>query len=209
VAQDQSRFIHGALYHFMYDRSLDEARDAVLAAVPTGSSVLDIACGTGSLCFALRSERKCRVVGVDISLRMLEFARRHNRYDDVTFLHGDATDLAAFEPGHFGYAVMMYMIHELPSGDRVPALREALRVADRVIVVDSDAPLPRNGRGLAQHVAEALSGLAHYRRFSEYLSSGGVMGILSEQGLLPSVLQREVFWREACQMVVLGGGTAS
>jgi ubiquinone/menaquinone biosynthesis C-methylase UbiE len=45
-----------------------------LAAAPPGARALDLATGTGDIAFAL-AERGSRVVGLDITLRMIELAR--------------------------------------------------------------------------------------------------------------------------------------
>ncbi|MBU1919800.1 hypothetical protein KKG66_03070, partial [bacterium] len=67
---DTSRFSHGAVYHALFDRPLAEARRRVVDLIPTGSTVIDIASGTGELCFDLAALKDCRVVGIDLSLRM-------------------------------------------------------------------------------------------------------------------------------------------
>lgn len=199
---DGSRFIHGWLYHFLYDRALDEARQVVIDLVPRGASVLDIACGTGELCSALRVAKDCRVVGVDLSRRMLDFAKAHSRYGDVTFVHGDATNLTGMEAGEFDCATMLFLIHELHGQERVRALNEALRVARRVIVVDSFVPLPRNAHAMALHAVEASGGRVHYSCFASYLAAGGIMGIVANSNIMPVVLHRSVFWH-GCRDVVV------
>jgi len=53
MPQDKSLFYYGALYHRVIDGKLKEARRGVVQVVPEGTSVLDIGCGTGELCFEL------------------------------------------------------------------------------------------------------------------------------------------------------------
>jgi ubiquinone/menaquinone biosynthesis C-methylase UbiE len=89
---DKSLFYYGALYHRLFDAFLAEVRRAALDLVGQGSSVLDLRCGTGELCFELREKKHCQTVGVDLSVRMPEFARRSGRSADVSFLHMDAAD---------------------------------------------------------------------------------------------------------------------
>ncbi len=51
---DKSLFFYGPIYHRLFDPQLAEAREVTVDLVAGGSSVLDIGCGTGLLCFALR-----------------------------------------------------------------------------------------------------------------------------------------------------------
>jgi SAM-dependent methyltransferase len=205
VRDDGSRFTHGAFYHALYDRPLAEVRRCVVDLVPRGSTILDIGSGTGELCFELAARKECRVVGVDLSRRMIEFARRRNRHDSVRFVHGDASDLADMEPGMFNYATVLLLLHELSRDKQVGVLKEALRVAREVIVVDSKAPLPWNLHGVALRMVEVSGGREHYRPFSEYLASGGIPGTLADSRVRTSVVHHSVFWHGCRELVVLDG----
>lgn len=202
---DTSRFTHGALYHALFDRPLAAARRLVVDLVPEGSTVLDMACGTGALCFELAARKNCRVVGVDLSLRMIEFARKCQQHDAVRFVHGDATNLDSLEPRTFDYATVLFLLHELARQEQVGVLNEALHVARKVVLVDSQVPLPRNLHGIALRVVEALGGPEHYHPFAAYLTGGGIEGILSESGIQASVTQRFVFWHGCRELVMLDG----
>lgn len=50
MPMDKSLYYYGAIYHRLFDPQLSEARQIVVDLIPEGSSVLDIACGTGLLC---------------------------------------------------------------------------------------------------------------------------------------------------------------
>ena len=200
---EKARFTHGIIYHMLYDRPLSEARRVVMKLIKEGSFVLDIASGTGELCFELAAEKRCRTVGIDLSRRMIEFAQKRNRYENVRFVHGDATDLADFEPGTFDYATILFTMHELPRQEQIAVLKEALRVASCVIVVDSQVPLPRNLHGIALRLVEASGGADHYRPFANYLATGGISGILADSGVKASIAQRSIFWYGCREIVVL------
>ena len=73
MPDDESKFVHGRIYHRLFDPPLTECRRVVVDLVAEGSSVLDIACGTGELCFSLCEEKHCRVAGIDLSRRQLDF----------------------------------------------------------------------------------------------------------------------------------------
>jgi ubiquinone/menaquinone biosynthesis C-methylase UbiE len=113
MAEEKSLFYYGWLYHRLFDPPLAEAREVAMDLVGDGSSVVDIGCGTGLLCSALRVRKHCRVVGIDLSLRMLDFAKERNRFDDVTFVHLNAADLSGLGDRSFQYATILFLMHEL------------------------------------------------------------------------------------------------
>ncbi|HVP78231.1 MAG TPA: class I SAM-dependent methyltransferase [Thermodesulfobacteriota bacterium] len=199
---DKSSFFYGSIYHKLLDPQLADARQTAVDLIAEGSSVLDIACGTGQLCIALREQKHCHVIGLDLSLRMLEFARKSNPFQDVAFVHEDATDLSAFGDHSFDYATMLMVMHELPRPQQVRVLKEALRVARKGIIIDSAAPLPRNASGIGIRVVEATFGRDHNPNFKAFLAAGGIHGILRESGLPLSIERSSVFWR-SCREVVL------
>lgn len=207
MPEDKSLFHYGRLYHRLLDPPLAEARQVAVDLVGEGSSVVDIGCGTGLLCSALHTEKHCRVVGLDLSLRMVHFAQERNRFDDVTFLHLDAADLSGLGDRSFQHATMLFLMHELPRETQVRVLREALRVAERVIMIDSIAPLPKNAGGLGIRVVEATFGRDHHGHFRSFLAGGGLTGILHVSGLAVATVHRSTFWRNCREVVVVSGKT--
>lgn len=205
MAEDKSFLYYGAAYHRLFDPQIAEARQKTVELVPAGSSVLDIGCGTGQLCFALREQKQCRVVGLDLSLRMLEFARASNRHEDVTFVHEDATELRSCEDHAFDYATMLMVIHELNRSQQALVLKESLRVANKLLVIDATSPLPKNSGGMGIRFVEATFGRDHLRNFQDYLTAGGIQGALEASGLPIQVEHSSVFWRGCREVVVVSG----
>jgi len=197
--------MHGSVYHALYDRPLASARRVIVDMVPEESAVLDVACGTGELCFELAERKGCRVLGIDRSPRMIEFAERRNANRNVRFMVGDATDLSGVEPGAFDYATVMFLLHEIPLEDQIQALTEALRMAKRVIAADSKVPLPWNFHGIALRLAEATAGPAHFRAFLNYVAGGGIGTVLADRRLGDAVIERSIFWHDCRELVVLEG----
>jgi len=200
---DKSQLFYGLVYHRILDPPLAEARQVAVDLITEGSSVLDIACGTGQLCFVLREQKHCRVVGLDLSLRMLEFARKSNPFQDVRFVHEDATDLHAFGDLSFDYATILLLMHELPMQQQALVLKEALRVAGIGIIIDSVAPLPRNVGGIGIRIVEATFGHDHNPNFKAFLASGGIQGIIRRFNLPISVKYSSVFWRNCREVVMI------
>jgi ubiquinone/menaquinone biosynthesis C-methylase UbiE len=203
LIKDKSLFYYGWFYHKLFDRELASAREVVVDLVIEGSSVLDIACGTGQLCFALKEKKNCRVVGIDLSLRQLRFAEKSNSNDEITFIHMDATNLIGIEDNSFDYATMLFLMHELTREQQVRVLMEVSRVADKIIIIDSVVPLPKNFSGRGIRFVEATFGRDHNRSFKSFLANGGINGILEHSDLPLTVLNRSVFWRHCREAVLL------
>jgi SAM-dependent methyltransferase len=202
---DKSLFFYGSLYHRLLDPPLAEARRVAVDLVADGSSVLDLGCGTGELCLDLLEKKHCRVVGVDLSLRMLDFARKAARSAEIAFLHLDALDLVGIADHAFDVATILLLVHELPLEQRVRVLGEARRVARAVLIIDAAAPLPWNGGALGIRAVEYTFGHAHYRHFRDFLARGGIDGLLAECGCAGAVVRRELFWRDCREAVVVAG----
>lgn len=203
MPQDKSLFIYGSLFHRFLDPPLSVNRRVVIDFIPDGSSVIDIACGTGQLCFELRKIKHCRVVGIDLSMRMLDFARKTNPYPDISFVHEDAEDLHTFEDNSFDFATMLMIMHELQNTQQVSVLKEALRIARQGIIIDSVVPLPKNAEGIGYRVVEATVGHDHYPNFKAFLAKGGIRGVLKESGLPINIDYSFVFWRKCREIVVV------
>jgi demethylmenaquinone methyltransferase/2-methoxy-6-polyprenyl-1,4-benzoquinol methylase len=100
-------------------------RLADLAAPATGARALDLATGTGDLAFLL-GDRSARVVGLDVTPRMIELARaRVAGRAAPMFLVGDMTALP-LASGSFDLVTTGYGLRNVP--DLCTSLDEMLRV---------------------------------------------------------------------------------
>jgi arsenite methyltransferase len=117
----------GATRHYGAWKATDELAD--LCHVEAGKFILDVGCGTGKSSSAFAKKRGCRVVGVDLSPRMIEWARetarREGVLDRVEFKTADAQQLP-FEDATFD-AVICESVLALVA-DKARALAEFLRV---------------------------------------------------------------------------------
>jgi len=202
MPQDKSHFHYGAFYYRVIDGKQAEARSVILDLIPEGSSVLDIGCGTGILCHALCEKKRCRAVGLDLSLRMIEFARRRFAHPLAQYVHGDATDLSNYGDRSFDFAVMMLFIHELDEGRQRKVLAEAFRVAKKVVVCDAASPLPRNRNSFLMWFAETVFGHEHKQHYKRFLAEGGIEGLLAKSGLPVRIEASSLFWKGCRQVVV-------
>lgn len=202
MIQDKSLFFYGSIYHRFLDPTLLEAHRVAVNLIPEGSNVLDIACGTGVLSQMLREQKKCRVVGIDLSIRMLEFARKLNPSPDTKFKHKDATDLSDFADCSFDYATILMFLHEIQETQQLAVMREALRVAKKVIAIDSVFPLPKNVWGMGIRLVEATIGRDHFPRFKAFLANGGLSGILKDMDI-PLVIEHRSICTNATREVLI------
>lgn len=110
-------------------RAETEALTRTLEALPPART-LDVACGTGFLTQHLRGE----ITGLDQSASMLELARA--KVPEGRFVQGDALELP-FADDSFERVLTSFFYGHLEEDDRGAFLREARRVADELVVVDS------------------------------------------------------------------------
>jgi ubiquinone/menaquinone biosynthesis C-methylase UbiE len=110
-------------------REETEALTRTLEALPP-TRTLDVACGTGFLTQHLRGE----ITGLDQSASMLELARA--KVPEGRFVRGNALELP-FEDDSFERVLTSFFYGHLEEDDRDAFLREARRVADELVVVDS------------------------------------------------------------------------
>ncbi len=98
-----------------------------MAHAGPGTSVLDLACGTGDIAFAV-AESGAQVTGLDLTFRMLELARRkpESARFAVRFLAGDMTALP-FSDGSFAVVTSGYGLRN------VPDLRTSLSEIHRIL----------------------------------------------------------------------------
>lgn len=122
-------------------------RAAVRAAgLSRGGSAVDVACGTGKLTAALAGAvgPEGRVVGVDISLGMLDEARRvFGMLTGVEFRLGNALDLPV-STGSFDAATIAFGLRNLASFEEgFREMARAVRSGGRVVCLELSVPRSR------------------------------------------------------------------
>ncbi|MBN1855627.1 MAG: class I SAM-dependent methyltransferase [Dehalococcoidia bacterium] len=189
--------VTGNLHNIFVVPLVRESWRQIAKVVPADSSVFDAGCGTGGLAQLLRIEKNCRVIGVDLSRPMLDFATRANQYDEVQFLHMDISNVSSYPEKKYDYSVMCHVIHEIPAGKQAKVIADLMRIGKRTILLDSSSPLPGNITGIAARILDATDD------FQSYVASGGIMGILERSGLISNVVHRTVFRHGCFQIVTL------
>jgi ubiquinone/menaquinone biosynthesis C-methylase UbiE len=129
-----------------------------------GSTVLDVATGTGQQAFAF-AKRGYDVIGVDLTESMLGIGRKHNKGSLVKFEAADATHLQ-FEENSFDVSCVSFALHDMPPGIREKVLQEMVRVTKPggIIIVDYDLPRNKIGRTLIYRLISLDEG-EYYKQF--------------------------------------------
>ncbi|TAL35347.1 MAG: class I SAM-dependent methyltransferase [Spirochaetes bacterium] len=174
----------GARYAAIVDPRAASLRDAVYRLIPRGARVIELACGTGDQLMRL-APRIREGVGVDISDRMIGYARRaatRRGLSNLRFELADAADLSPFPDKGFDVATASLFFHETPGDSALAALLEMKRMAPLLVIADfGSAPLP--GRAWVNAV-EFLAGFRHFINFRAYRRGGGMPALMERAGLV-------------------------
>jgi ubiquinone/menaquinone biosynthesis methyltransferase len=178
-----------------------------LAAAAPGTRALDLATGTGDIAFLLAA-RGARVVGLDVTIRMIELARAKRRHQATPrFLVGDMTSLP-FASASFDVITTGYGLRNVP--DLQQSIDEIYRVLDaggEALALDFNRPANRFVRAVYLAYLDAVGGalgwLLHrdpdtYRyipaSIRDYPGAAGVAALMRARG-----------FREVAYHRVLGG----
>lgn len=126
---------HGGRARELYPLIIDRAQKAGF------DSLLDIACGTGAMLFAIsQAAPSASLSGVDLSTGMLDIARK--RLDGIAELEKADATVLPFEDGAFDVITCNHAFHHFP--DPAGALREwhrVLRPGGTLIIGENRRPL--------------------------------------------------------------------
>lgn len=150
-----------------------------LADAKSGSTILDVATGTGAQALAF-AERGYKVTGVDLSDAMLKVAQSKNRYADLKFQPADATNLP-FENASFDVSTISFALHDMPFFIREKTLKEMVRVTKPqgiIMIVDYGLPKHWLGAFLVHHLIRLYE--AGY--YSEFIKSD-LEALIQEAGI--------------------------
>lgn len=182
----RSRIYDGAFFARMLDPFNSGLHGFVATQVEPGARVLEVGCGTGALALRL-GQKASEVVGVELSPAMVAYANRRlatTAAPNVSFVLGDLVAALADRPeSSFDIATMVLVLHEMPVGAPPGVLREAARLARRVLCLDYSVPLPRSPLGLLYRGLELAAGPEHFRGFRAFSARGGMEAIAAGAGL--------------------------
>ena len=152
-----------------------------------GMHVLDVGCGTGTN-LMLYHEAGCKVFGIDLSPAMVEVAQK-KLGDRAEIRHGDASKMA-YPDGLFDLVIGFLTLHEMPSQIRPAVISEMARVMKpdgRILLIDHHAGPFRFPKGWIYRAIilffEIMAGREHFRNHRDFLSSKGLLNLISTQNL--------------------------
>jgi SAM-dependent methyltransferase len=181
---DKKHWYDGLFYDKLIAPNQDRMFGEIKKIINADCRILDVGCGTGRLAFQL-SNYCSKVVGIDLSSKNIGVANGNlnGKFSNIEFLHGDAGIVRERISEKFDYAVITYVIHEMPESERVKVLTELKKVADKIIIGDYLTPTPKSLWGGLNVVVEYLAGKDHYTNFKNYVKNGGIDFIIKEANL--------------------------
>ena len=140
-------FSRWAPVYDVFELILSDVRNQITKEInPINKSVLDVATGTGSLAIDLCKSAK-RVVGIDLSSKMLDVAEKKRKNNNLSFLLMDASCMK-FNDEEFDLVTISLGLHDMPLDIRTLVLKEVKRVLKRngkLYILEYD--LPQNPLG--------------------------------------------------------------
>ncbi len=183
---DKKHWYDGLIYDKFIAPNQDRMFSIIKKLLPEESSVLDVGCGTGRLSFQLAGHCK-KIVGVDLSSKNIGIAKKKlnkMNHSNLSFIHSNGSTFTGDTP--FDYAILTYVIHEMPEQERIQLLSQLKANVKNIIIGDYLTPTPKTFWGGANVVVEYLAGKDHYKNFKNYVKNGG-LHYLAEQTKLEIV----------------------
>jgi demethylmenaquinone methyltransferase/2-methoxy-6-polyprenyl-1,4-benzoquinol methylase len=105
------------------------------------ASALDLCCGTGDLSIAIAERTPARVVGLDFSRPMLDFAHSKARESRIAFVQGDASGVP-FPDGSFDAVTIAFGLRNLSSVERgLAEIYRLLAPGGRAAILEFSRPV--------------------------------------------------------------------
>jgi ubiquinone/menaquinone biosynthesis C-methylase UbiE len=143
------------------------------------SRVLEVGCGT-CVQGVMIAKRGIDVTGVDLTEKLFPSPRSPRLPPSFSFFQADARDLP-FPSGRFDCVLTSMVLHEMDPPDRIPALREMIRVlgVDGILLImDFDLERDRGLPALIIRMIERNAGKQHHKNFRSFMADGGVPRLL-------------------------------
>jgi len=169
----------GWFYDYFIAPNQDKAFNKIKDLIANDSSVLDVGCGTGRLCFQLID--KCsQIEDVDASEKNIDTAKKNydkNLHYKIKFYNADIKSFLEESEKKYDYAILSYVIHEIDEDKRENILELLSMCSDKIIIVDYISPHPNTFTGITNRIVEFLAGKVHNKNFKSYLKNDGLYGL--------------------------------
>jgi SAM-dependent methyltransferase len=179
MTESLTHWYDGWFYDIFIAPNQDKAFYKIKEIISDGSSILDVGCGTGRLCFQLND--KCsKIDGVDASKRNIEIANKKQNdktRKKINFFHNDINFFLKENDFKYNYAVLSYVIHEIDEAKRENLLELLFMRVEKIIIIDYLVPHPKSITGIINRGVEFIAGKNHYRNFKSYLKNYGLKNL--------------------------------
>ncbi|MDD4717212.1 MAG: class I SAM-dependent methyltransferase [Eubacteriales bacterium] len=147
-----------------------EEKPALFSLAPdlTGKAVLDLGCGYGENCAEFKRLGASRVVGIDISGKMLEVAKNENT--EIEFIKADMSDLS-FIDGRFDIVFSSLAVHYIKDFDSFVAGVSRILADGGVFIFSQEHPLTTAPPAGASWTRDENKNVLHYNLMG-YMRSG-------------------------------------
>jgi ubiquinone/menaquinone biosynthesis C-methylase UbiE len=176
--------IFGAAYQYqlLIDPLLRKAHLKGVDFIDPDCSVIDIACGNGTLAM-MCTEKSKYVTGIDVSREMITEAKARadkSGIENIDFIRMDAAELSQFKSGAFDTAIISMAVHQFKLELSISILEELKRISKSIVIIDYKVPLARGFSGMATRLIERIAGKEHNRNFKAFVEYGGLVKMLEE-----------------------------
>lgn len=190
---NKNHWYDGLFYEKIISKNQDSIFEKIGKLIAQESNVLDVGCATGR--FEQLMASKCKsIMGIDISLKNIDRANKilaKNPKDNVEFLHTDIDSLLSCKSEKFDYAVLTYVIHEVPPAERVDLLNKIAKISNKIIIGEYLVPRPHGIRKLLNTIVEYLAGTDHFNSFRDFVLNNGVTGLAQKAGFKITYEERD------------------
>lgn len=182
MIENKNHWYDGWFYDKLIAPNQDRLFSEIKKIIEPGSSVIDVGCGTGRLAFQL-NDKVSEIVGIDISLKNISKANLNLKSKPskrIKFIHGGIKELSVSKSKKFDYAVITYVIHEMPPNEREEFLKHIAEISNKIIIGDYLIPRPEGFWNWLNELVEFAAGKDHYQNFRDFVKNGGINSLVSK-----------------------------
>ncbi|MHB1687002.1 MAG: class I SAM-dependent methyltransferase [Ignavibacteriaceae bacterium] len=182
---DKKHWYDGKFYDKIIAPNQDKMFSIIKNLIDEQSSVIDVGCGTGRLCFQL-ADKCSQVAGVDLSSKNISVANKRlseKNFANVSFIHANAAELKGRFNKIFDYSIITYALHEMPPEERVAVINQLKILSDKIIIGEYAVQKVSRLWNVVNELVEFSAGKDHYKNYKLFLRSGGVNSLVKQCGL--------------------------
>lgn len=185
MVNNKKHWYDGKIYDKFIAPNQDLLFKRIKKMIEPGSKILDVGCGTGRLDFQL-ADKCTKITGIDLSIRNIELAKfnlKESKFQNIEFIHMTAQNIYNITSDKYDYAIITYVLHEMPPQERLNVIKVIKSVSNKIIIGDYQIPLPKNYFGWMVQAVEFIAGKDHFANFKSYERNGGIEYLLQKAGL--------------------------